>query len=210
MRPSCCPAVVLPVTIVLLTFIVFSSPSPQLPFICKVRKVDCERRPGSICCRDQKRLSLDNLAQLEDEPGDDIEGGQDSGKLVQIASNIHEVVVKPNGEPIKEAQSEQNLSAENDPTGTNLTITEITTTTSVTSPATTSSTITTTQQNIPAFCLKLKFNCKLFSFHKCCKYNLPSSSSASTLVKVTKEKIVTRPTVEVSTTESSQQAEERP
>ena len=62
-----------------------------------------------------------------------------------------------------QAQSEQNLSAENDPTGTNLTSTEITTTTSVTSPATTSSTITTTQQNIPAFCLKLKFNCKLFS-----------------------------------------------
>lgn len=68
----------------------------------KVRKVDCERRPGSICCRDQKRPSQDNLAQLEDEPGDDIDGGQDAGKLVQIASNIHEVVVKPNGEPIKE------------------------------------------------------------------------------------------------------------
>ena len=75
----------------------------------KVRKVDCERRPGSICCRDQKRPSLDNLAQLEDEPGDDIEGGQDPGKLVQIASNIHEVVVKPNGEPIKEVDKVENL-----------------------------------------------------------------------------------------------------
>ena len=75
----------------------------------KVRKVDCERRPGSICCRDQKRPSLDNLAQLEDEPGDDIEGGQDAGKLVQIASNIHEVVVKPNGEPIKEVNKVENL-----------------------------------------------------------------------------------------------------
>ena len=86
--------------------------------------------------------------------------------------------------------------------------------TTVATTETTTTTTTTTEQNIPPFCLKLKFNCKLFSFHKCCKYNLPSSSSASTLVKVTKEKIVTRPTVEVSvsvsTTESSQQSEERP
>ena len=81
---------------------------------------------------------------------------------------------------------------------TTVATTETTTTTTTTSTTTT----TTTEQNIPPFCLKLKFNCKLFSFHKCCKYNLPSSSSASSLVKVTKEKVE-------ASTERDQQSQER-
>merc|ERR1712045_998052 len=46
---------------------------------------------------------------------------------------------------------------------------------------------------VPSFCLKLKFNCKLFSFHTCCKHQLPVSSAStagkSTLVKITKDKV---------------------
>ena len=47
-------------------------------------------------------------SQAEDTPAevvDETEKAQSSpDKLIQIASNIHEIVVKPNGEPIKTVQ----------------------------------------------------------------------------------------------------------
>ena len=109
-------------SIIILTSLTFSEASPQLPFICKVRpdwntalaqscwfseiqvrKVDCARRPRSVCCRNYVAPVEDNQAgetPVEVEVGEEKDQSSPD-KLIQIASNIHEIVVKPNGEPIK-------------------------------------------------------------------------------------------------------------
>ena len=110
----------------------------------------------------------------------------DGDNLIKIASNIHEVVVKPNGEPIQfldlaeeetsgggeiiDQEDFQIIDSGEELTPTT-TIVSLTTTTSTTQEPVT--------EKIPSFCLKLKFNCKLFSSHKCCRYTLPVSSSTS-------------------------------
>ena len=69
-----------------------------------MRKVDCARRPRSVCCKNYVAPVVED-SQAEETPaevGDETEKAQSSpDKLIQIASNIHEIVVKPNGEPIK-------------------------------------------------------------------------------------------------------------
>ena len=66
--------------------------------------MDCARRPRSVCCRNYVAPVLeDNLAEESPAEVDVVEEKEESSpdKLIQIASNIHEIVVKPNGEPIK-------------------------------------------------------------------------------------------------------------
>ena len=55
------------------------------------------------------------------------------------------------------------------------------------SESTTTTVESSNEKQIPKFCLKLKFNCKLLSFHPCCRHQAPASKS--TLVKVTQEKV---------------------
>lgn len=163
----------------------------RIPFICKIRKVDCSRRPDSICCENQSVAEdrADVVEEEEDynETGDGDDAGIKNGdNLIQIASNIHEVVVKPNGDPVALQHNEDDSDR------------EATTKSATTTPATEVSESTTTvkiskEDKIPKFCLKLKFNCKLLSFHPCCRHQLPGSSASSvpksTLVKVTQDKV---------------------
>ena len=59
--------------------------------------MDCARRPRSVCCRDYVAPVADNKA--EETPGEvdvgDEKDEESPDKLIQIASNIHEIVVKP-------------------------------------------------------------------------------------------------------------------
>lgn len=160
----------------------------RIPFICKIRKVDCNRRPDSVCCESQSVAEdrLDVVEEEEDynETGDeDDAGNKDGDNLIQIASNIHEVVVKPNGDPVA-------IQPDNHDSYPEVTTTS-TTTSSVASESTTTAKVSNKEQ-IPKFCLKLKFNCKLLSFHPCCRHQLPVSSARSpgksSLVKVIKDK----------------------
>ena len=66
--------------------------------------MDCARRPRSVCCRNYVAPVLeDNQAEESPAEVDVVEEKEESSqdKLIQIASNIHEIVVKPNGEPIR-------------------------------------------------------------------------------------------------------------
>ena len=63
--------------------------------------MDCARRPRSVCCRNYVAPVVANTAEeTPDEVGSE-KNQKSPDKLIQIASNIHEIVVKPNGEPIK-------------------------------------------------------------------------------------------------------------
>jgi len=158
----------------------------RIPFICKIRKVDCSRRPDSVCCEGQS-VAEDRLDVVEEEEedynetGDEDDAGYNNGdNLIQIASNIHEVVVKPNGDPVA-------LQHNNDDSDSVSTATTTATTAAEVSESTTT-VKSSNEKKIPKFCLKLKFNCKLLSFHPCCRHQAPASSK-STLVKVTQEKV---------------------
>ena len=65
--------------------------------------MDCARRPRSVCCKNYVAPVIDNKAEetLEEVEVGDEKDQETPDKLIQIASNIHEIVVKPNGEPIK-------------------------------------------------------------------------------------------------------------
>ena len=181
-----------------------------LYFLCwQIRKVNCSRRPESVCCQSVAEERLDILDDEEDynetEAAEDGDHGEDN--LIQIASNIHEVVVKPNGEPVaRKLPTTAASSEQGDTTTTPAPVSPSSSSssssasgTSAASPSseTTTQSATTTQESVtdkvPSFCLKLKFNCKLFSFHTCCKHQLPVSSAStagkSTLVKITKDKV---------------------
>ena len=165
----------------------------------QIRKVNCSRRPESVCCQSVADDRIDIVDEEEDdynETGAEAVGDNDGDNLIQIASNIHEVVVKPNGEPVGGASNHEKPTSE----------LKVTTSPSSesSSPSTTTTTAATVSKDVtskvPAFCLKRKFNCKVLKFHTCCKYQLPVSSAASgadsgssvkdsTLVKITKDKI---------------------
>ena len=60
-----------------------------------------------MCCRNYVAPVLDNKAEETPEAELDVGAEKDPerpDKLIQIASNIHEIVVKPNGEPIKKVK----------------------------------------------------------------------------------------------------------
>jgi len=171
----------------------------RIPFICKIRKINCSRRPDSVCCQSVADDRIDIVDDEEDdynETGAEAVGDNDGDNLIQIASNIHEVVVKPNGEPVGSSNHEK-------PTSELKVTTPSSSSSESSSPSTTTAAPSpkdVTTSKVPAFCLKLKFNCKILKFHTCCKYQLPVSSAASssdsgssvkesTLVKITKDKI---------------------
>ena len=175
--------------------------SPRVPFICKIRKVDCNVRPESVCCVFQANEKIDTIEDDQEEKdlvfGDEQDPSYDGDNLIKIASNIHEVVVRPNGEPIQDIIEEETdeetsghseiteeLTSQESSTAAEVLGVAFTTTTT-TSPTTT----TPAPGKIPSFCLKLKFNCKLFSSHKCCRYKAEGDSSSSAFfVGVTKDK----------------------
>ena len=139
-----------------------------------------------MCCEGQS-VAEDRLDVVEEEEedynetGDEDDAGYNNGdNLIQIASNIHEVVVKPNGDPVA-------LQHNNDDSDSVSTATTTATTAAEVSESTTT-VKSSNEKKIPKFCLKLKFNCKLLSFHPCCRHQAPASSK-STLVKVTQEKV---------------------
>ena len=159
--------------------------------LLQIRKVDCSRRPDSVCCESQSVAEgrLDVVEEEEDynETGDEDDARYKNGdNLIQIASNIHEVVVKPNGDPVA-------LQHNNDDTDPEATSSTTATTLSAEVSESTSTEEVSKEKKIPKFCLKLKFNCKLLSFHPCCRHQVagPSTSSVpkSTLVKVKQEKV---------------------
>jgi len=124
----------------------------RIPFICKIRKVDCSVRPDSLCCKftsttpapaSQSSTTTEvapttqefkEREENEVEAIDPIEGEP---------SHINEVVVNLTGEPV---ETEKSAESTKKPT-----------------------------KFAPRFCLKLKFNCKLRARHPCCKHPLPPS-----------------------------------
>ena len=149
-------------------------------FYLQIRKVNCNIRPDSVCCQS---VADDRIDVVDDAQEDytDAEGtaNKDGDNLIQIASNIHEVVVKPNGEPVQASSHVTEATEVKVDDASSSTSSSSSSTTSSSTSSTTESTSKASQEEIPSFCLKLKFNCKLFAFHTCCKYQLPVSSSAS-------------------------------
>jgi len=125
----------------------------RIPFICKIRKVDCNLRPDSKCCQYTSTTTAATTATAAATTTtvitatiDVIEHGipEDISKKDTIQaepSEIDEVVVKINGEAVEFHLLD----------------------TTTAKPETFA----------PTFCLKLKFNCKLQARHPCCQHPLP-------------------------------------
>lgn len=148
---------------VLLVIAVIGCSQGRLPFICKIRKVNCALRPSSVCCQHSSTSTTTSSSATTSStdsppgpatvrPGREQEEETVQPELLQLPSDIHEVVVLPDtGELVQETS---------------------TTSTSTTNAAT-SSIKAKPGKTAPRFCLKIKFNCALLASHPCCRLPLP-------------------------------------
>ena len=82
--------------------------SARIPFICKIRKVDCSIRPDSVCCKYVTTTTTTTTTTSATPDIVDVENDTESVKqiteddVVQAEpSNIDEVVVKITGEAVE-------------------------------------------------------------------------------------------------------------
>jgi len=154
-------------SLVLLVFLLASVTFGRIPFICKIRKVDCKLRPDSKCCQyiTTAATITTTTTTVSSVTSDVIENEEQVNEtlLVDISnrdaiqaepSEIDEIVVNITGEAIDARLL----------------------------------TTTKPEKFAPRFCLKLKFNCKLQARHPCCQDPLPSVEEILTPTEDTRQK----------------------